>query len=107
MVTTTESAVKRFIAQLRDLHEQEPDVDRRWDRMIPVMRELLADPGLRESSKEWPDTPYTKPGREPALLRGPGLWLRPQRVHQDQQHRADGEASHPRPRPELDSLRCG
>ena len=59
MVTTTESAVKRFIAQLRDLHEQEPDVDRRWDRMIPVMRELLADPGLRESSKEWPDTPYT------------------------------------------------
>ena len=59
MVTTTDSAVKQFISQIRDLYEKEPDVDKRWEKMIPVMRELLADEDARKDSAAWPETVYT------------------------------------------------
>ena len=55
MRTKTESALKRFIASTRALLTEEKDVERRWQKMAPLLREVLADPDLRTRSKDWPD----------------------------------------------------
>ena len=50
-----QSAAKRFIAAIRQLHADEPDVDRRWEKMGSLLSELLADPGVKAQSERWPD----------------------------------------------------
>ena len=50
-----QSAAKRFIAAIRQLHEDEPDVDRRWEKMGSLLSELLADPSVKAQSEKWPD----------------------------------------------------
>ena len=52
---TETSAAKRFIADIRQLHTDEPDVDRRWEKMGSLLSELLADPGVKAQSEKWPD----------------------------------------------------
>ncbi|MET0502627.1 MAG: hypothetical protein ABW172_13990, partial [Candidatus Binatia bacterium] len=49
------SAVKRFIASARQLHAEETDLAKRWEKMTPLLQELLADPMVKEQSKRWPD----------------------------------------------------
>lgn len=49
------SAARRFIAAIRQLHADEPDVDRRWEKMGSLLSELLADPGVKAQSEKWPD----------------------------------------------------
>jgi len=50
-----DSALSRFIASTRKLFSEEKDLDRRWEKLAPLLRELLADDEIRESSKNWPE----------------------------------------------------
>jgi predicted metal-dependent enzyme (double-stranded beta helix superfamily) len=50
-----QSAVQKFIAAARKLHAQENDAAKRWDKMTPLLQELLRDPSVRQQSKNWPD----------------------------------------------------
>jgi len=50
-----DSAFSRFIASTRELFAEEKDLERRWEKLAPLLRELLADDGIRESSKSWPE----------------------------------------------------
>ena len=52
---TETSAARRFIADIRQLHTDEPDVDRRWEKMGSLLSELLADPSVKAQSEKWPD----------------------------------------------------
>jgi predicted metal-dependent enzyme (double-stranded beta helix superfamily) len=51
----TKTAVQRFIASARRLFADETDPVKRWQKMTPLMQDLLADPSLAEQSKRWPD----------------------------------------------------
>ena len=51
----SQTAVQRFIASARQLHAEEKDPAKRWQRMTPLLEELLADPSVKEQSKNWPD----------------------------------------------------
>ena len=48
------SAVQKFIASARKLHAEEGDTAKRWEKIMPLLQELLADPSVREQSKGWP-----------------------------------------------------
>ena len=52
---TETSAAKQFITAIRQLHTDEPDVDRRWEKMGSLLSELLADPSVKAQSEKWPD----------------------------------------------------
>ena len=52
---TEPSAAKQFIAAIRQLHTDEPDVDRRWEKMGSLLSKLLADPSVKAQSEKWPD----------------------------------------------------
>ena len=54
MVAQKETALSRFIAGARSLWAWEPDSEKRWAKLGPLLRELLADPELRARSREWP-----------------------------------------------------
>ena len=49
------AAFDRFIRSARDLFAEEKDLERRWEGLAPLLRELLADPEIIESSKRWPE----------------------------------------------------
>ena len=51
----TENALSRFVRKTRALFAKEPDLDKRWSALRPILAELLADPELIEASKHWPD----------------------------------------------------
>ena len=53
--TTTQNALERFVSQTRELFAREPDLDKRWTALAPILAELLADPEVLEASKGWPD----------------------------------------------------
>jgi predicted metal-dependent enzyme (double-stranded beta helix superfamily) len=48
------SALQKFIESARKLHAEENDPAKRWEKMAPVLQELLADSSIREQSKSWP-----------------------------------------------------
>ena len=50
-----DNALSRFVRKTRDLLAQEPDLDKRWNALRPILAELLADPEVLEASKNWPD----------------------------------------------------
>ncbi|HLH22122.1 MAG TPA: hypothetical protein VK066_06345 [Chloroflexota bacterium] len=53
--TTTQNALERFVSKTRELFAREPDLDKRWTALTPILAELLADPEVVEASKSWPD----------------------------------------------------
>ncbi|MBM2810733.1 MAG: hypothetical protein HW416_1492 [Chloroflexi bacterium] len=67
-----ETALDRFVATIRDWYAEEPDPEKRWECLTPVMQELLADPSVLEASKNWPLTngggPRNPDGRVENLL---------------------------------------
>lgn len=67
MVVKTENAVTKFIAKTRELFAAEPDPEKRWELMRPVLLELLGDPQVVEASKHWPDC-VPQDGRAENLL---------------------------------------
>jgi len=61
METSSQNALERFISKTRELFAREPDLDKRWLALRPILAELLADPEVREASKGWP-VPSSVPG---------------------------------------------
>jgi predicted metal-dependent enzyme (double-stranded beta helix superfamily) len=53
--TRQQNALERFITKTRDLFAEEPDVEKRWTELTPILAELLADPEVIAASKNWPD----------------------------------------------------
>jgi predicted metal-dependent enzyme (double-stranded beta helix superfamily) len=53
--TQSENAMERFVRKTRALFAQEPDLDKRWNALRPILAELLADPDVIAASKQWPD----------------------------------------------------
>jgi predicted metal-dependent enzyme (double-stranded beta helix superfamily) len=53
--TRTQNALDRFVSKTRELFAREPDPDKRWEALRPILAELLADPEVLEASKGWPD----------------------------------------------------
>jgi predicted metal-dependent enzyme (double-stranded beta helix superfamily) len=53
------SAVQKFIAGARQLFAAEQNPAERWRRMIPLLRELLADNAVRLQSRTWPTCAQT------------------------------------------------
>jgi len=51
----TQLAVQRFIASTRELFAAEADAAKRWEKMSPLLQELLADPSIKALSQTWPD----------------------------------------------------
>src|SRR5512132_3696658 len=50
-----ENAKERFVRKTRELFAREPDLDKRWNALRPILAELLADPDVIAASKQWPD----------------------------------------------------
>jgi predicted metal-dependent enzyme (double-stranded beta helix superfamily) len=48
------NALQKFIESARKLHAEESDLAKRWQKMTPLLQELLVDPSIREQSKSWP-----------------------------------------------------
>jgi predicted metal-dependent enzyme (double-stranded beta helix superfamily) len=48
------SAFDRFLAATRGVFGEERDAGKRWQQIVPLLRELLRDPRLREQSRNWP-----------------------------------------------------
>ncbi len=67
MNTQESNALERFIEKTRALFEAEPDLEKRWTALEPVLAELLADPDVREASRSWPDC-VPRDGRAENLL---------------------------------------
>ncbi len=61
METSSENALERFVIKARELFAGEPDLDKRWLALRPILAELLADAEVREASKQWP-VPSSVPG---------------------------------------------
>ncbi|HMF48544.1 MAG TPA: hypothetical protein VK603_07870 [Candidatus Saccharimonadales bacterium] len=55
----SKTAVTKFIAAARQLCAEEPDPATRWQKMTPLLQDLLAEPSVREESKYWPDCSQT------------------------------------------------
>lgn len=51
----SENAMERFVRQTRALFAKEPDLDKRWNSLRPILAELLAAPEVVEAAKHWPD----------------------------------------------------
>ena len=48
------SALKRFVASARAVCADESEPEKRWERMKPLLSELLADPDIQAQSVSWP-----------------------------------------------------
>lgn len=51
----TDNALTRFVRETRELFAQEPDPEKRWTQLEPLLAKLLSDPQVVEASKAWPD----------------------------------------------------
>jgi predicted metal-dependent enzyme (double-stranded beta helix superfamily) len=49
-----ETAFKKFIGCARQLHAEEENPAKRWEKMTSLLQELLADLSLKEQAKSWP-----------------------------------------------------
>src|SRR5438105_11666042 len=65
--TGTQNGMKRFVEKARDLFAEEPDLERRWELLRPILAELLADPEVQEAATRWPDC-VAQDGRAENLL---------------------------------------
>lgn len=51
----TENALDAFIGDTRDLFAKEPDPERRFKALSPILAKLLADPEVIAASRNWPE----------------------------------------------------
>ena len=71
MAATAESAFSRFIASARRLFAEEKDVEKRWQKLAPLLRALLADPETRKSSDKWPNCAHAERAENLLLYEDP------------------------------------
>ena len=50
----TKTALDRFVQVTRDLFAKEPDEEKRWLALAPVLKEFLADPEIQQAAARWP-----------------------------------------------------
>lgn len=50
-------SVERFVATLRELHENEPDETARWARAGESLKDVLTDPQVKAHAEQWPTSP--------------------------------------------------
>src|SRR3954468_6235013 len=62
-----DDALSRFVTKTRALFAREPDVEKRWTALSPILAELLADPSVIAASRRWPASERTG-GRGENLL---------------------------------------
>ncbi len=55
VIETKKSAMDTFVAKTKELFASEPDLDKRWQALTPILSDLLADPAVIAASKNWPD----------------------------------------------------
>jgi len=48
------NAVQKFIVSARKLHAEEKDASKRWEKMIPLLQELISDSAVKDQSRNWP-----------------------------------------------------
>ena len=48
------NAVQKFIFSARKLHGEEKDASKRWEKMIPLLQELISDSAVKDQSRSWP-----------------------------------------------------
>ena len=58
-LTQTGTALDAFVAKTRALFAEEPDLERRWAALTPILTEFLADPDVQEASRRWPANEFT------------------------------------------------
>jgi predicted metal-dependent enzyme (double-stranded beta helix superfamily) len=63
----TQNALERFVDKTRELFAREPDPEKRWTQLSPILAELLADPEVLEASQGWPDCVF-RDGRAENLI---------------------------------------
>jgi hypothetical protein len=63
----TENGLDRFVRKTRELFASEPDLDKRWNALSPILAELLQDPDVIEASRSWPNC-EPRDGRAENLL---------------------------------------
>jgi predicted metal-dependent enzyme (double-stranded beta helix superfamily) len=56
----TETALDRFVTKTRELFAREPDPEKRFTALDPIMAELLADPTVIAASKTWPECQFVE-----------------------------------------------
>lgn len=71
MSTRKESAFSRFIGAARDLFGAEKDPDKRWQKLAPLLRDLLADPEIKEHSRNWPECSHAERAENLLLYEDP------------------------------------
>ena len=49
----SESALQRFIQSARQLFSEEKDAAKRWQKMTPLLQDLLADENVKRQSRNW------------------------------------------------------
>ena len=67
------NAVQKFIVFARKLHAEEKDAVKRWEKMTPLLQELIADPAVRGSIEQLACLPTRRSSAKPTLLRRPRL----------------------------------
>ena len=48
------NAVQKFIFSARKLHGEDKDASKRWEKMIPLLQELISDSAVKDQSRNWP-----------------------------------------------------
>jgi predicted metal-dependent enzyme (double-stranded beta helix superfamily) len=48
------NAVQKFIVSAQKLHAEEKDASKRWEKMIPLLQELISDSAVKDQSRNWP-----------------------------------------------------
>lgn len=71
MVSKGESAFSRFVTSTRSLFAEEKDPEKRWQKLAPLLRELLADAKVREHSKNWPECSHAERAENLLLYEDP------------------------------------
>ena len=61
MKTPTLPAARQFLDEVRALHAQDLEATALWSRIQDAMGPLLADPGLKASTSDWPSTVESAP----------------------------------------------
>jgi hypothetical protein len=55
VIETKKNAMDTFVAKTKELFASEPDLDKRWVALTPILSELLVDSAVIAASKNWPD----------------------------------------------------
>ncbi len=66
MPAPSKSSAQRFISAVRQLYAVEPDASRRWQKMAPLLCELLSDSRIKAQSENWPACNQGGAGKERA-----------------------------------------